>query len=91
MYLEFSQQLNKFLSGISNCIIIPHKNPDADALGSSMALYIFLSKLGKKTKIILPNSPPDYLDWMIKERSVISYENSPEKTRRPCSKKSKNS
>ena len=82
MYLEFSQQLNKILSGISNCIIIPHKNPDADALGSSMALYIFLSKLGKKTKIILPNSPPDYLEWMIKERSVISYENSPEKTRR---------
>ena len=82
MYLEFSQKLTQVLNGITNCSIIPHKNPDADALGSSMALLIFLNKLGKKTKIILPNSPPDYLEWMIKESSVISYENNPEKTRR---------
>ena len=82
MYLEFSRKLNKVLDGISNCLIIPHKNPDADALGSSMALFRFLTKLGKKTKVILPNSPPGNLDWMINKRDVISYEKSPEKTKR---------
>tara|TARA_B100001027_G_C16260775_1_gene329304 strand:- start:1025 stop:2029 length:1005 start_codon:yes stop_codon:yes gene_type:complete len=82
MYLEFSQKLKKVLDGISNCLIIPHKNPDADALGSSMAMSIFLTKLGKKTKVILPNSPPGNLEWMIKKRSVISYEKSPEKTKK---------
>ena len=51
MYLKFSQKLNKILKGISSCIIIPHKNPDADALGSSMALFSFLTKLGKKQKL----------------------------------------
>ena len=82
MYLKFSQKLNKILKGISNCIIIPHKNPDADALGSSMALFSFLTKLGKKTKVILPNSPPGNLEWMINKGAVISYEKSPEKTKR---------
>ena len=82
MYLKFTQKLNKVLEDISNCLIIPHKNPDADALGSSMALSIFLSKLGKKTKVILPNSPAANLEWMINKHDVISYEKSPEKTKR---------
>ena len=79
MYLDFSQKLNKVLDGVTKCLIIPHKNPDADALGSSMALSIFLTKLGKSTKIILPNSPPNYLNWMIKNHDIVSYEESPEK------------
>ena len=82
MYLGFSKKLKIFLEGASNCLIITHKNPDADALGSSMALCRFLIKLGKKTKVILPNLPPSYLEWMINKNDVISYENNPEKTKK---------
>ena len=82
MYLEFSQKLNKILEGVSNCLIIPHKNPDADALGSSMALFVFLTKLGKKVKVILPNSAPEYLEWMTNKPDVISYDENSEKTKR---------
>ena len=82
MYLEFSQKLKKILQDATNCIIVTHKNPDADALGSSMALCRFLVKLGKKTKVILPNSPPDYLKWMIDKNNVISHEKSSEKTKK---------
>ena len=82
MYLDFSQKLTVALDGIKNCIIIPHKNPDADALGSSMALYLFLIKLGKKAKVILPNSPPNYLKWMIEKYDVVSHENNPEETKK---------
>ena len=82
MYLEFSQKLNKILQGVSNCLIIPHKNPDADALGSSMALFVFLTKLGKKAKVILPNSAPKYLEWMTDKPDVICYDENSEKTKR---------
>ena len=82
MYLEFSQKLKKILQDATNCIIVTHKNPDADALGSSMALCRFLVKLGKKTKVILPNSPPDYLEWMVDKNNVISHEKSSEKTKK---------
>jgi len=86
MYLDFSQKLKKVIDGVPNSLIIPHKNPDADALGSSMALYCFLIKKGLRSKVILPNSPPDYLKWMIEGHDVISYENNPEKTREYLSK-----
>ena len=51
MYLDFTRNLIEVLEGAENCIIIPHKNPD-DALGSSMALYLFLIKLEKKKSYI---------------------------------------
>ena len=41
MYLDFSQKLNKVLDGVTKCLIIPHKNPDADALGSSWLFLVF--------------------------------------------------
>ena len=82
MYLDFTRNLIEVLEGAENCIIIPHKNPDADALGSSMALYLFLIKLEKKAKVILPNSPPSYLKWMIEKHDVVSYENDPEETKK---------
>ena len=82
MYLDFSKKLNKALDGITNCLIIPHKNPDADALGSSLALCSFLTKLGKKVTIVLPNSPPSYLKWMIRNNNVISYENRPKEAKK---------
>ena len=86
MYFDFTRKLEGILEGVTTCMIIPHKNPDADALGSSMALYSFLVKLGKKAKVVLPNSPPIYLEWMIKKRDVIIYENNPEKTKKHLSK-----
>ena len=79
---DTQKKLNKALDGITNCLIIPHKNPDADALGSSLALCSFLTKLGKKVTIVLPNSPPSYLNWMIRNNNVISYENRPKEAKK---------
>ena len=55
-----NQQLNKAKS----IAILSHINPDGDALGSSLALYHYLLKLGKNVSIIMPNDYPDFLKWM---------------------------
>lgn len=86
MYSEFIQKLNKILGGIKSCVIIPHKNPDADALGASLALSIFLTKKKINANVILPNSPPSYLKWMLSGHEVISYEESPEESKRYLSR-----
>ena len=86
MYLDFCQKLKNILRSLSNCVIIPHKNPDADALGSSMALFRFLTKLGKKPMVVLPNSPPNYLEWMVKGYDIVSYESSPGKAKKYLSR-----
>lgn len=45
-------------------LIISHKNPDGDAVGSSLGLKFFLKKLGKKPNIIVPDSFPDFLKFL---------------------------
>ncbi|MDX2306388.1 MAG: DHH family phosphoesterase [Microscillaceae bacterium] len=54
--------------------IIPHHHPDADALGSCLALSHFLNKEGHQTRVISPSSFPGFLTWMPGSESVWIYE-----------------
>lgn len=59
-------------------VITAHYNPDADALGSSLALAAYLRKKGHQVSVILPSSYPGFLDWMPQpddNLSVYSSEN----------------
>lgn len=54
-------------------VITTHARPDADALGSSLAIYQFLRKKGHDVKVITPTDYPDFLRWMAYEEEVIVY------------------
>lgn len=62
----------------SNIVITTHHKPDADALGSSLALYHYLIKLGKKVTVVTPTDYPVNLHWMPGNDSVINFEDQPE-------------
>ncbi|MDZ4668136.1 MAG: bifunctional oligoribonuclease/PAP phosphatase NrnA [bacterium] len=55
-------------------IITTHHKPDADALGSSLGLYLFLKKLGVNANVITPTDYGDFLKWMPGESDVINFE-----------------
>lgn len=55
-------------------VITTHHKPDADALGSSLGLFLFLQKLGLDPNIISPTDYGDFLKWMPGESSVINFE-----------------
>src|SRR5690606_36320913 len=55
--------------------IIPHRSPDGDAMGSTLALYHYLLKLGHNPTVIVPNDFPDFLAWMPASEQVIVFEN----------------
>lgn len=40
--------------------ILTHENPDGDAIGSSLAMYMALGKMGKKADLIIPELPKAY-------------------------------
>lgn len=44
--------------------IITHFNPDGDAIGSSMALKLYLEKQGLKVDCIFPSAFPSYYNWI---------------------------
>lgn len=41
-------------------IVLTHENPDGDAIGSSLALYLSLKQLGKKVDVIIQQIPRTY-------------------------------
>jgi phosphoesterase RecJ-like protein len=55
--------------------IIPHRSPDGDAMGSTLALYHFLLKRNHQPTVIAPNDFPDFLAWMPGSEKVLIYEN----------------
>lgn len=54
--------------------IIPHRNPDGDAMGSTLALYHFLKKINHHPIIVAPNEFPDFLSWMPGANEVVFFE-----------------
>ena len=55
--------------------IIPHRNPDGDAMGSSLALYHFLLKKNHQVLVMIPNECPDFLEWMPGIENVLVFDN----------------
>jgi phosphoesterase RecJ-like protein len=54
--------------------IIAHFNPDGDAVGSSLAVYHWLAKLGKQSTVIMPNGYPEFLHWLPGHDKVVLFD-----------------
>lgn len=82
MNLEHLNALKKLLSSPKKIAIIPHKNPDGDAIGSTLALWHYLSNNGHSATIIAPNDFPKFLKWMPGAQQILNFEreNSQSKT-----------
>ncbi|QBN18148.1 DHH family phosphoesterase [Flavobacterium nackdongense] len=59
--------------------IIPHRNPDGDAMGSTLGLYHFLLRNHHFPVVVSPNQFPDFLAWMPGSETVEIFENNKKK------------
>ena len=66
--------LKKILSTPKKVVIVPHKNPDGDAMGSTLGLLHYLKKLGHSATVIAPNDYPEFLKWIPGTKDVLIYE-----------------
>lgn len=65
MSKEIQQEIIELLNkGSRRIVITSHKNPDGDAIGSSLALFGFLKNLGHQVDMIVPNHYPGFLAWI---------------------------
>ncbi len=60
-------------------VILSHRNPDGDAVGSSLGLKHYLEKHGHVVQVILPSDYPDFLAWMPAVADTIIYDDEPER------------
>ncbi|MCB0663287.1 MAG: bifunctional oligoribonuclease/PAP phosphatase NrnA [Saprospiraceae bacterium] len=76
--MENIEQLLDFLAVPRYIVITSHRNPDGDAIGSSLGLYHFLNKFGHTVRIIFPSEFPDNFGWMPHSDNIIIYDNDPD-------------
>jgi len=58
------EELKELLRSPKKIIITTHHKPDADALGSSLALRLYLEQLGHTVTVVAPTDYPAFLNWM---------------------------
>ncbi len=66
--------IKEILDKNNSFLLTSHVNPDADAIGSEIALYQILKKLGKKAYIINHSEIPDNLLFLDDDKAVEKYD-----------------
>ncbi|MFT4753661.1 MAG: phosphoesterase RecJ-like protein [Salibacteraceae bacterium] len=75
------EKLKSVLSTQQKIVLIPHINPDGDALGSCLGLALYLESKGHKSQVIAPNSYPKFYNWMPGSKSIILYSANPDQVK----------
>ncbi|MCC9073748.1 bifunctional oligoribonuclease/PAP phosphatase NrnA [Flavobacterium sp. F-65] len=74
MKIQDIQAIKLLLATPKKIAIIPHRGPDGDAMGSTLALYHFLLKNNHEPIVIAPNDFPDFLAWLPGSETVRIFE-----------------
>ncbi|RAJ79218.1 phosphoesterase RecJ-like protein [Chitinophaga dinghuensis] len=73
------EEIKPLLENPKKVVITMHQKPDADAMGSSLAMYHYLIQKGHEVTVISPTNFPDFLKWMPAAELVIDFESSNDK------------
>jgi phosphoesterase RecJ-like protein len=68
-------EFKSFLAQPRRAVILMHHKPDADALGSSLGLAIYLKKIGHHVMVISPSDYPSFLNWLPGNNDVLIFQN----------------
>ncbi len=74
MNSEDIEAIKVLLTNPQRIVIIPHKNPDGDAIGSTLGLFHYLKGKGHKVHVISPNDYPKFLKWMPGNELILNFE-----------------
>jgi phosphoesterase RecJ-like protein len=82
MQMDNFEDLKNLLSQPKRIVLIPHRNPDGDAIGSTLAMAQYLTKKGHCCDIVSPNDFPKFLKWMEGAKNIHIAEYNPGNSRR---------
>ncbi len=72
------EQLAAAIGHSSRIVISTHRNPDGDAIGSSLGLLAYLLDKGREATVLFPTPPPSNLSFMFSKslkKHIAVYEN----------------
>jgi len=60
-------------NSVKSIVLVPHRNPDGDAMGSVLGLWRVLKNAGFKVKVVSPTKYPEFYHWMDGHEEVIVF------------------
>ncbi len=66
--------IKSLLSEPKKVVVVPHRNPDGDAIGSTLALKNYLEFYQHQVTVIAPNDYPEFLKWAPGESSILKFD-----------------
>lgn len=79
-------EIKELLAYPKGIVLITHRNPDGDAIGSSLGLQQFLEKFGHSVKVILPSEYPYTFGYLKGIDDCIIFDQKREETKEVISK-----
>jgi bifunctional oligoribonuclease and PAP phosphatase NrnA len=61
-------------------VLVPHTNPDGDAMGSVLGLWRVLINAGFQVKVVSPTKYPEFYHWMDGHHEVINFSHHPKQS-----------
>ena len=83
-----TKQIAELLQLPQEVTIVSHRNPDGDAIGSSIAMAAFLRKQNHTVHVILPSEYPDVFGFLKGIDDIIIYDLEKEKSKECIDKSS---
>ena len=74
MNVDEIKEIKELLATPQNIVIVPHRNPDGDAIGSSLAVYHFLKNKGHNATVVSPNDYPVFLKWLPDSKEGFKFD-----------------
>ena len=72
-------QMDQLISTAQSVLVVCHKSPDGDAIGSSLGMAEFLRQRGKDVTVVVPDQYPDFLHWLPNSEKIVRYDKHPGK------------
>ena len=71
--------MDQLISTAQSVLVVCHKSPDGDAIGSSLGMAEYLRLRGKDVTVVVPDQYPDFLHWLPNSEKIVRYDKHPGK------------
>lgn len=76
-----AQKIQDLLRANQKWVIVMHRGPDGDAIGSSLGWSKILRRMGMQTTVIAPDAYASFLQWLPGQEEILVFEKHGDKVR----------
>ncbi|MDP2088419.1 MAG: bifunctional oligoribonuclease/PAP phosphatase NrnA [Flavobacteriaceae bacterium] len=74
MNIQDYKTVKNLLESPKKIVVVPHRNPDGDAIGACLAIQHYLLKKNHEVIVVSPNELPGFLTWMPSAKDILKFD-----------------